>query len=174
MPVKWDADKDKFILNCLLLDPTINIGSAAIESIISSWPTEFGDVPTKKAVTEHFLKIRKSNKKFTDGAATPTVGTPVKANKTAKPRATPVKKTNGNGNGVKTPTSKRKREVIARGSDEEDDDEDSVPVLKKELDGLDGEDGDVSPSKRQRTKVKYEEEDEGAQDSGSEFAADEA
>lgn len=191
MPVKWDAEKDKFILNCLLLDPSINIGSAAIESIISSWrksldspsrnqanPSppagEFGDIPTKKAVTEHFLKIRKSNKKFTDGAATPTtVGTPVKK-AAAKPRATPVKKTNGNGNGIKTPTSKRKREIVTRGSDEEGDDEDSVPVFKKELDGLDGEEGDISPSKRQRTKVKYEEEDEGVQESGSEFAADEA
>lgn len=98
----------------------------------------------------------------------------MKGNKPAKPRATPVKKTNGNGNGVKTPTSKRKREIVARGSDEEDDDDDSVPVLKKELDGLSSEDGDVSPSKRQRTKVKYEEEDEGAHDSGSEFGADEA
>ena len=33
-------------------------------------------------------------------------------------------------------------------------------VLKKALDNLDGEDGDGSPSERQRTKVRYEEEED--------------
>lgn len=37
MPVKWDSEKDKFILNVLLTDPSVNIGAAAIENIIKSW-----------------------------------------------------------------------------------------------------------------------------------------
>lgn len=37
MPVKWDAEKDKFILNCLLLDPSVNIGTAVIDGIAKSW-----------------------------------------------------------------------------------------------------------------------------------------
>ena len=46
MPVKWDAEKDKFVLNCLLLDPSITIGGAVIENICKSWRTScLDDLP---------------------------------------------------------------------------------------------------------------------------------
>lgn len=69
--------------------------------------SDLGDILTKKAVTQRFLKIHKSNKKLTDGASTLNIGTAAER-ATTKPRATPVNKTNGKGSGVKTPTLERK------------------------------------------------------------------
>ncbi|KAL1302600.1 hypothetical protein AAFC00_002976 [Neodothiora populina] len=171
MPVKWDSDKDKFILNCLLTDPTITVGNGVIDSIITSWPSDFGDVPTKKAVSEHFLKIRKQNKKFTDGNGTITPsGTPTKVTKVRNTpskkaaNATPSKKANG----VKTPTSKRKRNVDLEDSD--GDDSEQTIALRAELGILDGGSVQASPTKRSRASVKYEEtDDDGAYNSGSDF-----
>lgn len=139
---------------------------------------EFGDPPSKKAVNEHFFKIRKTNKKFIEGNGTPggTPGGTPAATPMKKARATPVKK---NKNEPKTPTSKRKRKELG-GLSDDDEEVDAVAVPKTELNGLDGANSDggaarESPAKRARAAVKYEESaGEDADLSGSDFHIDEA
>ena len=109
------------------------------------------------------------NKKFVSGDGFAPTASPTKA---TKPRAKPTPtKTNVRS----TPTSKRKRNVTAHASDEDSAIEEVSAVTDKEVEHLNRDLSlEESPSKRSRTMMKYEvDDDEGAQMSGSEFDANE-
>ncbi|KAI9856562.1 MAG: hypothetical protein M1824_005381 [Vezdaea acicularis] len=60
MPIRWTAENDHLLLLKLLeTHPSLSVDAKAI---VASWPTHNGDVPTARAVTERFVKIRKDAK----------------------------------------------------------------------------------------------------------------
>ncbi|TKX25973.1 hypothetical protein C1H76_1819 [Elsinoe australis] len=57
MPVKWDAQKDQFLL--LQITAYITLNKEHFDNIIAAWPTEtLGEKPTQRAISEHFVKLR--------------------------------------------------------------------------------------------------------------------
>ncbi|MCJ1382718.1 hypothetical protein MMC17_005831 [Xylographa soralifera] len=153
MPIKWTSENDQLLLLKVLETHPISIDTKAV---VAAWPTNNGEIPTPRAITERILKIR-ALAKAAGGGTSSDQSTPSKSPGATKPKAstkpttpkTPrTKKGTGAKNGAEdclTDSMKRKR---------------SLPSVKLEQD-LEGDDvgvrshnwlmaDDESPSKKLR------------------------
>ncbi|CAD0087112.1 unnamed protein product [Aureobasidium vineae] len=191
MVVKWSSEKDQFILTHILEDKNIKITTDVLDAMITAWrnpphstiemptnqsqPLPSALPPTRKAFTEHFSKIRKNSKVFTNGGAS-APSTP--ATTIARKRKTPA---------TKTPAKRRKANITSDSEPSDDEapptktpakrrknvtaDEDSDNDMKKEIAELgvkvkdEPVDEEESPSKkparRGKESVQYAESDDG-------------
>ncbi|MCJ1432099.1 hypothetical protein MMC27_001455 [Xylographa pallens] len=153
MPIKWTSENDQLLLVKVLETHAVSIDTKAV---VAAWPTNNGEVPTPRAITERILKIR-SLAKAAGGGATSKISSPSKSPGVTKPKAsttptTPKKphtKENGAENGTPkcvTGSGKRKRNVSAvklekLSNDENDGIENSNWLLRD----------DESPTKKMRS-----------------------
>ncbi|KAG9697160.1 hypothetical protein KCU95_g17757, partial [Aureobasidium melanogenum] len=172
MVVKWSSEKDQFILCHILEDKGIKISNDVLDSMIAAWPSSFGDPPTRKAFTEHFSKIRKTNKAIAGGAAT-APNTPTVA--AAKKRKTPASKTpakrkaqiSSDSDNEETPLpkktpAKRRKNIAAEDSDEDMEKEMKDLGVKVKNEPVDEEDSPTKkPARRTKAEVQYAESDDG-------------
>ncbi|KAJ9642809.1 hypothetical protein H2199_004330 [Coniosporium tulheliwenetii] len=125
MPVKWSPDMDQLLLVKMMETHDLKVDA---NKIISAWPTDRGDIPTARAITERLVKIRQqaTGKKGAASsghlsiASSQTKGSSA-ANTPRKNAASPAMK------GTKTPASaaaNKKRKIANVASDAEDDDDD--------------------------------------------------
>ncbi|KAG9523306.1 hypothetical protein KCU71_g4731, partial [Aureobasidium melanogenum] len=172
MVVKWSSEKDQFILCHILEDKNIKISNDVLDSMIAAWPSSFGDPPTRKAFTEHFSKIRKSNKAIAGGnatvPATPTVAA-AKKRKTPASRASAKRKAHITSDDdddetplpTKTP-AKRRKHVAASDSDDDMDKEMKDLGVKVKNEPVDDEDSPTKkPARRTKAEIQYAESDDG-------------
>ncbi|KAK6008625.1 hypothetical protein QM012_000528 [Aureobasidium pullulans] len=171
MVVKWSSDKDQFILCHLLEDKNIKISNDVLDSMIAAWPSSFGDPPTRKAFTEHFSKIRKSNKAIAGGkfgTTAPTTPTTALAKKRktltskvpAKRRKAHITSDSDNSDDddvappTKTPAKRRKN---IKAADDDSDDNDMDLGVKVKDEPVDEESPTKKPACRPKGEVQYAE-----------------
>ncbi|EON69616.1 hypothetical protein W97_08876 [Coniosporium apollinis CBS 100218] len=134
MPVKWSPDMDQLLLVKMMETHDLKVDA---NKVISAWPTDRGDIPTARAITERLVKIRQqaTGKKGASSsghfgiAAAQTKGTSTTTNTPRKNASSPATK------GTKTPASAaankvKKRKLATAASDAEDDDEDLTKTPK--------------------------------------------
>ncbi|KAH0014576.1 hypothetical protein KCU78_g8609, partial [Aureobasidium melanogenum] len=172
MVVKWSSEKDQFILCHILEDKNIKISNDVLDSMIAAWPSSFGDPPTRKAFTEHFSKIRRSNKAIAGGNAT-APSTPAVA--AAKKRKTPASKASAkrkahitsddDDDGTPLPTktpAKRRKHVTTNDSDDDMEKEIADLGVKVKNEPVDEEDSPTKkPARRTKAEIQYAESDDG-------------
>ncbi|MCJ1284264.1 hypothetical protein MMC26_003595 [Xylographa opegraphella] len=83
MPIKWTSENDQLLLLKVLETHAISIDTKAI---VAAWPTNNGEVPTPRAITERILKIRSLAKAAGDVASSNN-STPCKSPCAPKPKA---------------------------------------------------------------------------------------
>ncbi|KAG9634689.1 hypothetical protein KCU64_g15317, partial [Aureobasidium melanogenum] len=168
MVVKWSSEKDQFILCHILEDKNIKISNDVLDSMIAAWPSSFGDPPTRKAFTEHFSKIRKSNKAIAGGnataPATPTVTAASPASKASAKRKAHITSDDDDDETplpIKTP-AKRRKHVAANDSDDGMEKEIADLGVKVKNEPVDEEDSPTKkPARRTKAEVQYAESDDG-------------
>ncbi|MCJ1244221.1 hypothetical protein MMC30_001419 [Trapelia coarctata] len=125
MPIKWTPENDKLLLYKILETSSV---SADTKAISAAWPTDNGEIPTPRAISERLCKIRASVKArggahfSVSSAKTKSTNNGAPRTPTATPRKPRAKKagseltvTTENGDGAATKSGKRKR-ASANGS----------------------------------------------------------
>ncbi|KAI9774806.1 MAG: hypothetical protein M1840_000022 [Geoglossum simile] len=129
MPIRWTIENDHLLLLKLLeTNPSLTVDG---KKIAAAWPTDRGEVPTPRAITEHIITIRK---KATDGSAT----TP-RGKKTTNPTSA---------SNPTTPT-KRRRSKVTKNVKFESLSDNSGLIYTSADDN--GDEGSSSPTKKSRT-----------------------
>ncbi|KAG9687767.1 hypothetical protein KCU95_g9327, partial [Aureobasidium melanogenum] len=139
--VKWENDKNVYILGAALAALNASITNEIAETVIAGWPTStLGEAPTLRAVKDQIKKLSSAS------ASAPTATAPAKKTGVKKPRA--VK---GKGKANKGKKRVRDDDDEEEGEDEEQAEDDGdkgglakkqkIAVKQEEVDG--DEDGDA-------------------------------
>ncbi|MCJ1397945.1 hypothetical protein MMC11_001141 [Xylographa trunciseda] len=82
MPIKWTSENDQLLLLKVLETHSITIDTKAVSA---AWPTDKGEVPSARAITERVVKIRSLAKATGGGTFS------VKSSQSKSPSATKMK-----------------------------------------------------------------------------------
>ncbi|MCJ1254849.1 hypothetical protein MMC24_002665 [Lignoscripta atroalba] len=146
MPIKWTPENDQLLLLKILETSAVQ---ADVKAISAAWPTDRGETPTPRSITERLVKIRSVAKANGAGhfsvssAQAKGIRTP-----SATPSSTPRKlKPAGNGNGVvvTTPTTTTTKNGGSAGKRKRT--TGGVLVKKQKAQGEEGHQGEESESK---------------------------
>ncbi|KAF2203712.1 hypothetical protein GQ43DRAFT_498185 [Delitschia confertaspora ATCC 74209] len=119
MPVNWTAENDRILFLTLIATHKVTVNYAAIAE---AWPSSAGEKPTKRAVSERLVRLRKMVDMPASGGST----SPVKVD------VTTPKKTLANA-AATTPISKsKKRKVKKKVSETEESDADAHMTLESD------------------------------------------
>ncbi|OCL12054.1 hypothetical protein AOQ84DRAFT_421325 [Glonium stellatum] len=126
MPIKWTPELDQLLLCLIIETQTFKLDP---EKVVAAWPTDKGDVPTARAITERIVRIRqrgkthgkpngkKSRFSLSFSASKSTNATPRKLGDPAP--VTPKKPLSS----AKSTPAGRKRKVVKKLSDDDDSDD---------------------------------------------------